>query len=104
MAMALGMQAVTSGINAVNAVRDTTNQLLIANSNMNKQMTIEAANAAEKGLVDIETIKTVNLNLIDSLNGSFEIAQKAAVERKEGTKQLQIAEAELKEALARYTN
>jgi uncharacterized protein YaaN involved in tellurite resistance len=103
MAIALGMQQVQQGLNAVNAVRDATNAMLIANAQMNKQMTLEAAQAVEKGVIDIETINVVNKNLIDSLNGSYEIAQKAIAEREEGAKKLRDNEAELKQAIIQYT-
>ena len=103
MAIALGMQTVREGLNAVNAVKDATNAMLIANSEMNKQLTLEAAQAVERGVVDIATINKVNQNLIDSLSGSYEIAQKAINDRAEGAKQLQANEAELKKAIVKYT-
>ena len=104
MAIALGMQTVQQGLNAVNAVRDATNAMLIANAQMNKQMTLEAAQAVERGVIDIETINVVNQNLIESLSGSYEIAQKAIETREEGAKQLRDNEAELREAIKKYTN
>lgn len=103
MAIALGMQTVQEGLNAVNAVREATNKMLIANSQMNKQMTLDAAKAYERGVIDIETIQAVNRNLIDSLSGSYEIAQKAIEDREEGAKQLRDNEAELKKAIMQYT-
>jgi len=103
MAMAVGMQTVREGLNAVNAVKDATNAMLIANSQLNKQIALESAKAVERGVVDIETINTVNRNLIDSLTGSYEIAQQAITARQEGAKQLQANEAELKAAIIKYT-
>ena len=66
-------------------------------------LNLEAAQAVERGVVDIETINKVNQNLIDSISGSYEIAQKAITERAEGAKQLQNNEAELKKAIVKYT-
>lgn len=103
MAIALGMQAVREGLNAVNAVKDATNAMLIANSQMNKQLALETAQAVERGVVDIETINTVNQNLIESLTGSYEITQKAILAREEGAKQLQTNEAELKNAIVKFS-
>lgn len=103
MAIALGMQAVKEGLNAVNAVKDATNAMLIANAQMNKQLTLDAAQAVERGVIDIETINVVNQNLIESLSGSYEIAQKAIASREEGAKQLQSNEAELRAAIVKYT-
>ena len=104
MAVALGMQAVREGLNAVNAVKNATNAMLIANSQMNKQLALESAKAVERGVVDIETINVVNQNLIDSLSGSYEIAQKAITAREEGAKKLRENEIELKNAIVKYTN
>ena len=104
MAIALGMQVVREGLNAVNAVKDATNAMLLENSQMNKQLTLEVAQAAERGVIDIETINIINQNLIDSLSGSYEIAQKAITSREEGTKQLRANEVELKIAIVKYTN
>lgn len=103
MAIALGMNEVRKGLNVVNSVKDATNAMLIANSQMNKEMTLEAAKAVERGVVDIETVNIVNQNLIESLTGSYEIAQQAVTAREEGAKQLQSNEAELKAAMIKYS-
>lgn len=102
MAMSLGMQIVREGLNAVNAVKDATNAMLLANSQMNKELTLEAAKAVERGIIDIETISKVNSDLIESLQGSYEIAQKAIASREEGARQLQAKEAELRNAIVSY--
>ena len=104
MAIALGMKVVKEGLDSVNSVKDVTNAMLLANSQMNKQLTLEAAQAVERGVIDIETINQVNQDLIESINGSYEIAQKAITAREEGAKQLQANEAELKAAIVKYTN
>lgn len=104
MALALNMDIIGDGLNAVNAAKDATNAMLIANAEMNKKLTLEVAQAVERGVVDIETINAVNQNMIDALSGSYEIAQKAITSREEGAKQLIADEAELKEAIVKYTN
>ena len=104
MALAVGMQAVRESLNVVNAVNDATNAMLIANSQMNKQLTLEAAQAAQRGVVDIETINIVNQDLIDTLSGSYDIAQKAITAREEGAKQLQANETQLREAIIKYAS
>lgn len=103
MAVALGMQVVREGLNAINAVKDATNAMLLANSQMNKQLAIESAQAVERGVVDIETISAVNQNLIESLSGSYEIAQRAIASREEAAQRLQANETELKAAIVKYT-
>lgn len=102
MAIALGMQVVRDGLNAVNTVRNATNEMLIRNSQMNKELALEVSQAVERGIIDIETINIVNKNLIESFSGSYEIVQKAITEREEGAKQLQANETELKNAIVKY--
>ncbi len=104
MAIALGMQVVKEGLNAVNAVKDATNEMLLLNAKMNKDLTLEAAKAVERGVIDIETVNKVNQSLIESLSGSYEIAQKAITDREEGARKLQENEKELKAAVVKYTN
>lgn len=104
MAMAVGMKVIETGIDAVNAVKDITNAMLIANSEASKRISLKAAEAVERGVIDIETIKTVNRNLIEALSGSYNIAQNAIIAREEGAKELQNSEAELKQAIVQYNN
>ena len=102
MAIALGMEAVEQGLNAVNAVRDVTNQMLIANSEKNKELSLKAAEAIERGVIDIETLNIVNNNLIETLDGTSRIASAAVTKRIEGAKQLQEQESRLKTAMNEY--
>ncbi len=104
MAMTLGMQAVREGLNAVGQVKDATNSMLLANSEMNKQLSAEIAQAAQDGVVDVETINKVNQNLIEVLADSCQTAQKAIARQDEDAKKLQESEAELKAAIVKYTN
>ena len=103
MAIALGMQTLKEGVNAVNAVKDATNRMLLANSQMNKQLTVQTAKAVERGVVDIETINTINNDLIEAFNSSNAIAKKAITDRAEEVKQLQANEVKLKEAIVNTT-
>ncbi|MBQ2937911.1 MAG: toxic anion resistance protein [Clostridia bacterium] len=104
MAAALGMQVIQGSLNAVNAVKDATNEMMKKNAELNKQLTLETAQAVERGVLDIETVNVVNQKLIESLSGSYEIAKQAIASREEGAKQLQKDEAELKAAIVKYTN
>ena len=99
MAMALGIKTVRESLNAVNSVRNATNAMLVSNSENTKKLALETAKAVETGVVDVETITQVNQNLLDALNGSYEITQNAITTRESGTKQLQENEAELKSAI-----
>lgn len=44
-------------------ITDTTNSMLIKNAELLKSNTIETANEANRGIVDLETLQKVNQNL-----------------------------------------
>ena len=69
-------------------VTDTTNELLRRNAEMLKQNTIETARETERGIVDIETVKKVNEDLISTIEETIKI-------QKDGRERRKLAEAEL---------
>lgn len=68
MVLALGLENSRAAIAAQTAVTDATNKMLRQNAEVLKQGTIETAKAANRGIVDIETLETTNQALIDSLS------------------------------------
>lgn len=70
------------------SVNDMTNELLLQNSKLLKENTIGAAKEVQRGVVDIETIKQVNADLISTI----ESVQKICME---GQEKRRIAETEL---------
>ena len=69
-------------------VTDTTNELLRRNAELLKQNTIETARETERGIVDIETVKKVNEDLISTIEETIKI-------QKDGRERRKLAEAEL---------
>lgn len=69
-------------------VSETTNDLLLKNSEMLKQSTLEVAREAERGVIDIDTLRKTQANLISTLEETLEI-------QRTGRQQRQVAEAEL---------
>ena len=67
---------------------DATNDLLTKNAELLKTNTIETAKASEEGIVELETLKTVNSQLISTIQETIKI-------QKEGREKRQAAEAEL---------
>ena len=63
--------------NAVSAQRvtDTTNDLLTQNAAMLKQNAIETATENERGIVDIETLKTTQSDIIETIEQTLQIQQ-----------------------------
>lgn len=69
-------------------VNDMTNELLLQNSKILKENTISAAQEVQRGIVDIETIKQVNTDLISTIESVQKICS-------EGQEKRRIAEVEL---------
>ena len=64
MVLTLGIQDSQRAMEAQRKVTDMTNQLLQRNADMLKMATVETAREAERGIVDIETLKHTNESLI----------------------------------------
>lgn len=103
MAMALGMQVLRDGKDALEAVKNVTNAMLIRNSEMNRDLALQSAEAVERGVVDIETIKTVNQNLIEAFQSSCTIAKEASEKRQRAAQELKAAEEQLKAEIVKYS-
>ena len=103
MAIALGMETLKKGLNAVNAVNDATNAMLLANSQMNKELTLEVAKASQRGIVDMETVDKLNQDLIDTFSGVSNIIAEGRTKRAEGAQHLKDSEEELKKAMMNST-
>ena len=69
-------------------VMDTINELLRKNSEMLKESTIEITKESESGIVDIETLKKVNADLISTIYDTLKI-------QADGKAKRQLAETEL---------
>ena len=76
-----------------------TNELLKKNAAALKQGTIEAAKESERGIVDIETLRNTNENLISTLDEVLRIQQEGRQKRKEAEQELSKIEGELKQKL-----
>ena len=97
MVIAMGMQHAESALNAQKAVTDMTNELLRSNAERLKMGTIETAREAERGVVDIETIRTANTALIDTLNEVQKIQREGAQKRAAAAIELGRLEKELRD-------
>ena len=89
MVLAIGLHHSTEAAKAQRAVTDTTNELLRKNAEMLKTSTVETAKESERGIVDIETLKYTNEQLISTLDEVMRI-------QTEGREKRRAAEAELK--------
>src|SRR6201991_5003351 len=80
-------------------VTKTTNDLLTKNSELLKQGTIEIAKESERGIVEIETLKTVNNNLISTIEETLKIQADGRQKRQQAEGELVKLENELKSKL-----
>ncbi len=80
-------------------VTNTTNDLLKQNSEMLKTGTIETAKEAERGIVDIETLRKTNADLIETITESLRIQKEGSIARKNAEAELKVLEGELKQKL-----
>ena len=104
MVIALGLTRQQEVIQMQRAVADATNDLLRRNAEMLKQNTIDTARENERGIVDIETVKKVNEDLISTIEETVKIQQEGRQKRAAAEKELVAIEGKLKDALLRNSN
>ena len=104
MVIALGLTRQQEVIQMQRAVSDATNNLLRRNAEMLKQNTIDTARENERGIVDIETVKKVNEDLIATIEETVKIQQEGRAKRAAAEKELVAIEGKLKDALLRNSN
>lgn len=99
MAIALTLLRQESASKAQREVTNTTNDLLTKNSEMLKQNSLRTATENERGIVDIETLKTTQENLVTTIEETLRIQSEGTQKRKSAERELVTMEKELKERL-----
>ncbi|NKE08216.1 toxic anion resistance protein [Bacillus selenatarsenatis] len=95
-AIALTLIRQRHAVEAQKQVSKTTNELLLKNAEMLKTNTIETAKENERGLVEIETLKKTQENLITTLEETMRIQQEGRSKRRQAEQDLAAMENELK--------
>ncbi|WP_203362691.1 toxic anion resistance protein [Bacillus sp. REN10] len=98
-AIALTLVRQKKAMESQKQVSQTTNELLLKNAEMLKTNTIETAKENERGLVDIETLKKTQSNLISTLEETMRIQQEGRTKRQQAEQELAAMENELKQKL-----
>ncbi|MCK2020111.1 toxic anion resistance protein [Peribacillus frigoritolerans] len=98
-AIALTLIRQRHAVEAQKQVSKTTNDLLLKNSEMLKTNTLETAKENERGLVDIETLKKTQANLISTLEETMRIQEEGRHKRRQAEQELASMENELKQKL-----
>ena len=99
MVLALGIEHTRKTLDAQSAVNEMTNELLRKNAETLKMGAIDAAKASESGIVDIETLRKCNDDIISSINEVVKIHEEGSRKRAEAEVEIVRIEEELKQAL-----
>ena len=99
MVLALGVTHAEQAARAQREVSDMTNELLRKNAEVLKTATIESAKESERGIIDMETLKNTNANLISTLDEVMKIQADGREKRRAAEQEMQTMENELKEKL-----
>ena len=97
--LSLGIEHTSRALAAQGALSEKTNELLRKNSETLKMATVETAKQSEKSIVDIDTLKQCNRDLIDSFNEVVKIHEQGKVQRVKAQEELVKIEEELKQAM-----
>lgn len=95
-AIALTLIRQRHAVEAQKQVSKTTNELLLKNAEMLKTNTIETARENERGLVDIETLKKTQENLVSTLEETLRIQEEGRHKRRHAEQELVAMENELR--------
>ena len=99
MVLALGMAHSQQAMQAERAVTEATNELLRKNAATLKQGTIDIAKESERGVVDLETLKQTNQELINTLDELNKIRADGKAKRTAAEQELGRIEGELRAKL-----
>ncbi|MBU5669425.1 toxic anion resistance protein [Peptoniphilus sp. MSJ-1] len=104
MVIALGANHSREAAKTTKEVTDLTNKLLKKNAETLKQTTVDTARLSERGIVDMETIKYTNDQLIQALTEVREIQREGHKKREEASEELRKIEENLKNSLRDIAN
>ena len=99
MVIALGLANQKKVLEMQHSVNEMTNDLLKKNAEMLKIGTIETAKENERSIVDIETVRKVNDDLVTTIEETLKIQQEGRAKRRAAEAELVALESRLKKAL-----
>lgn len=102
--ISLGIEHTKRALDAQGTLADKTNELLKKNSETLKMATIDTAKAAERPIVDIETLRQCNKDLIASIKEVIKIHEQGENQRVQVQEELVRIESELKQAMLEVQN
>lgn len=100
LAQAVTIQRSAEAANAVKEANDLTNDLLTGNAENLRQANAQIRTQTERGVFDIEAVRTANAELISTIEDSLRIADEGRARRAAAEEELTQMEAELRNALS----
>lgn len=100
LAQAVTIQRSREAAESIRAANDLTNDLLTANAENLRETNRVVRTEMERGVFDIDAVKTANASLIATINESLEIADAGKAKRAAAEADLQKMEVELRDTLA----
>lgn len=97
--LSITMMRQKKALAAQKEVTDTTNDLLAKNAQMLKNNTIGTAKEMERGIVDLETLKQVNADLVSTIEETIQIQKEGRQRRISSEQELTQLEKSLKDKL-----
>lgn len=97
--IAMGLMRQKKALEAQKEVTDVTNQLLTKNSEMLKSGTTEIAKESERGIIELDTLKKINNDLISTIDETIKIQEDGKRKRADAEVELGRMEDELKAKL-----
>ena len=94
-AIALGLEKQRKALEIQKKVTDTTNEMLLKNSQLLKTNVVAAAQENERGIVDMNTLKKVNKDMVETLDAVIKISEEGSRKRAEAVKELAMIQEEL---------
>ncbi len=101
MVLLLGLTRQQEALALQQTVTDTTNQMLRQASEMMKTQAIEIERQSQRGIVDIDTLRKTNQDLIDTIQGVLQVQAQGRRDRALAEQEMDRQTAALKTALAK---
>lgn len=102
--LGLTLERQKQAIDMQKKVTDTTNELLLKNSELLKTNSVEVAKENERGIVDMETLKQTQTNILSTIEEVLKIQEEGRTKRQQAEQELLKMDQQLKESFVKKIN
>ena len=100
MILLLGLTRQKNALDMQKAVTDATNKMMRQASEMMKDQAIAIEEQAQRGIIDIDTLRQTNKDLIDTINGVLKVQSEGRNKRAQAEQQMDVMTNDLKRVLS----